>query len=167
MEMLTTKNLEIYKLLILYFKGTLLFLVFHDVKVRGQEKRSKECNGTDDIGHEQPPFEVTTLPVAKSINLVDVTKKNLFRYLGSEFAKSPWLSFGICSEVFQIVFWLSQVLLKLISEAEMYDEDQDGNRAIEGQRRSANPKLVLPLAKLFPCQSKPANLLLKKALFMT
>lgn len=91
----------------------------------------------------------------------------LSRYSGSTFAKSSLLASDICSELFQVVFSLSQVFMKSISQAEGYDEDKDENRCIESQRKSVDHKDVLPLAVLFTRQSKMAHVVRTGAVFMT
>lgn len=57
--------------------------------------------------------------------------------------------------------------MKLIRQAELHDEDPDGNASIEIQTMNAHTKDVLPLEKLFPFKSKTARVLRTIALFMT
>lgn len=57
--------------------------------------------------------------------------------------------------------------MKLIVQAEVYGEEQDGNGSVKSQRINVGPKEVLPLAMLFPWQIKIADVFRTKALCLT
>lgn len=60
---------------------------------------------------------------------------------------------GIFLDILQIVFPLSPVLIKNKYQAEVYNEDQDGNGSLENQKRSADLKDSFPQAIFsFPIQ---------------
>lgn len=80
--------------------------------------------------------------ITKSRNLLEVTVKFLSRYFGSIFPKSLSLAIDICSKFSKLYFALFQVFMKLMRQAEVYDEEQDQNRSIESQRKMRTLKMV-------------------------
>lgn len=132
-EIATASSLEIYKSPVHSSKLTLL-LVSHGEGARWQVKHSKEGNERGDTMCKEPAFAVKADSIKTSIKLLDVTKRFQLTYTCSTFLPNtlylPLSSLQRFSEWY--LWWLVfQMFLKVIREAEVYDEDQDRNRSLK------------------------------------